>query len=373
MRYPLRRALWVTAAFLPASSGCSGILGFQDFTTTDGGESTVSSGGNGSASGDSSSGGLGGSDSGGGASSGGKSGSSGSTGVATQGPGNTDSSSSTTASTSQSTSSTAATSGPTPTCTYSSIPLPGGGTATGSNGGSATEYYFSQGTFMQDGVYKTACGYAGTEPTTSGFESVDTISTIAGTSPASDTYFAAIPGTASSSGASATDYSTFNTVGACGACVQLSANGKSIIATIVDECPISDNGPCAPAGHLDLSTSAFGALGYNQGGGGDPGGMSWQFVACPVTGGIQAMLNSAAQIYLQNTAFPITSVSVDGQNATLTVFGYWQLPTNAAGATVTLTDVEMDSVTVTIPGDVATFPMSTDLNAQFPMPTGCSN
>ena len=223
---------------------------------------------------------------------------------------------------------------------------------------------------MQSGEFKTACGYAGTEPTADSFESVDVVPNAASDSPASDMYFAAIPGNSSPPSNDATDYSTFNTVGACGACIELSANGKTIVATISDECPIATNSPCAAAGHFDLSTTAFGALGYNQSQGGDPTGLSWQFVACPVSGNIKASLNSAAQVYLQNAAFPITSVSVNGQSATLTVYGYWQLPSNASGASVTLTDVQGDSVSVTLP-QIATWPSSTDIGTQFSVPSGC--
>src|SRR5436189_231476 len=79
----------------------------------------------------------------------------------------------------------------------------GGGGTTGSGGspptqctlqnhsgnGSFTWYYFGQGTAKDGSGYRTACGYYGTE---SG--QTDTIENIASMSPASATYFAAVPG-----------------------------------------------------------------------------------------------------------------------------------------------------------------------------------
>jgi hypothetical protein len=82
-------------------------------------------------------------------------------------------------------------------------------------------------------------------------------------------------------------------------------NKAKIVATIIDECPRNSN-PLCTADHLDLSTQAFGALGYSVG---NPSGTTWKFVPCPVTGNIVAVANSANQFYLQNSAFPITSVN----------------------------------------------------------------
>lgn len=415
-----RVSLWTLVGAALTGAGCADILGFKDFSndadgsasgepgtsqeqtsgTANGGTSNQNGGGGTTATGGST-GGTGGANSGtGGSNNGGTGGTTGNTGGSTGstgttgggtgggssetssgggtgggGGGSSSSKSSTGASSgsgtaASSSSSLPTSSGPPPACTYSSVPEPGGGTTSGATSGTATEYYFGQcsGCFVGS-TYKTACGYAGTEPTANGFNSVDVVPNAASLSPASDMYFAAIPG-ASSPDSNPTDYTTFNTVGACGACVELSANGKTIVATVIDECPISSNPHCSEGGHLDLSTTAFGALGFNQSGGGDPSGLSWQFVACPVSGDIQASLNSPAQVYFQNTAYPITSVSVNGQAATLTIYGYWQLPTNASGATVTLTDVEGDTVTVMLP-TIATWPASTSIGIQFQQATGC--
>jgi hypothetical protein len=189
----------------------------------------------------------------------------------------------------------------------------------------------------------TACGYQGTE--SGGM--IDTVQNIANTSPASDTYFAAIPGV-----------SGFSTVNDCGACVEITNGGTSIVATIIDECP-TDNGEntaCSSGNsvpnlaHLDLSYSAWKALNYNSG---DPSNTTWKFVSCPVTGNITTSLKSgnSNQVYIENTVLPIVSVTYNGQQATHLSYGAWQLPngTNVQGATVTLTDVEGHTVTITIP------------------------
>jgi expansin (peptidoglycan-binding protein) len=196
-------------------------------------------------------------------------------------------------------------------------------------------------------MYLTACGYQGTE---SGM--IDAVQNIANTSPASNRYFAAIPGS-----------SGFNTVNDCGACVEITNGGTTIIATIIDECP-TDNGQnplCAQAGHLDLSYGAWQALGYSTG---DPSGTTWKFVSCPVTGNVTARIKSGNpdQVYLQNTVLPITAVTYGGQPANHLSYGVWQLPNGAAaaGATLVLTDVEGHTVTVTVPSGGG------DTGRQFP-------
>ena len=123
-----------------------------------------------------------------------------------------------------------------------------------SGNGSFTYYYFGQGTAKDGSGYRTACGYYGTE---SG--QVDTIQNIANTSPAKNTYFAAIPG-----------QNGFDSKSHCGECVQITGqNGKQVIATIIDECPYGgdgNNSACAnnPNGHLDLSVDVFNQLGYSD-------------------------------------------------------------------------------------------------------------
>ena len=213
---------------------------------------------------------------------------------------------------------------------------------------SFTWYDFGQGTGQDNLGYRTACGYTGHEP--SGQDS-DTVQNIA--FPA---YFAAIPGASGSN---------FETVNHCGACAQLTNGGKSIIATIVDECPLDSNPACASTGHLDLSRAAFNALGYGVG---NPSGTTWKYVPCPVSGGVvvRGKSGNANQVYIENVVLPIQAVSVNGQPAQHLSYGAWQLPVNATvGLTLTLTDSSgrMTNVRIadTNPGD------STSTGTQEPL------
>lgn len=215
----------------------------------------------------------------------------------------------------------------TSTCTLPNSP--------NSGSGSFTWYYFGQnsGGFV-NGVYTTACGYQGTE---SSGESSDKMNNIA-----NPQYFVAIPGTNSSN---------FNTVGMCGACVQLNGqNGKSIIATITDECPEDINQPCAsdPNGHLDVGYPGFQQLGFSTG---NPSGTTWKYVPCPVTGNVVIRIKSgnANQVYIENTILPIKSVTVNSGSSTELSYGPWQLPKNAAGSTLVITDYSNRSITYTVP------------------------
>ena len=85
-----------------------------------------------------------------------------------------------------------------------------------SGSGSFTHYYFGQGTGRDGSGYRTACGYYGTEGGNSPSGPVDTVTNVASMSPASATYFAAIPGN-----------NGFDSKGQCGACVQITGqNGR---------------------------------------------------------------------------------------------------------------------------------------------------
>jgi expansin (peptidoglycan-binding protein) len=180
---------------------------------------------------------------------------------------------------------------------------------------------------------------------------------IANTGFAKNTYFAAIPSASSND---------FDTVNECGACVEITHGGTTIVATIVDACPKDSNSPCQSAGHLDLSTQAFDALGYSVG---DPTGTTWQFAPCPVTGNIEGRPKNgnADQVYLENSVFPIVSVSVGGQPAQHLSYGAWQLPngTIASGASLAMTDAVGHTATGTVPSGGG------DLGVQFPSPSNC--
>ena len=207
-------------------------------------------------------------------------------------------------------------------------------------------------------TFKGACGYSVNETTNSGQNSVDVVSNAANTSPASNTYFAAIPGLASPS-PNQSIASTFNTVTDCGACIEITgANGKKIVATVIDECPISSNSACASTGHLDLSTQAFDQLGYTVG---NPTNTTWKFVPCPITTSIVAMPNGSAsnnQWYFENSVYPITAVNGQGP----TQFGYFSV----APGSVTITS---GAVNLSVQGVLSGGGGS--INAQFAEPTGC--
>ena len=183
-----------------------------------------------------------------------------------------------------------------------------------SGNGSFTWYYFGQGTARDGNGYRTACGYYGTEN-----GQTDTIENIASMSPASATYFAAIPG-----------QNGFDSKSHCGECVQITGqNGTVIIATVIDECPYgSDGGNSACAanagGHLDLSKPAFDRLGYSVG---NPSGTNWKFIPCPVSGNVKVRFKSGNnnEFFVENVITPIASVSVNGTSASRQSYGAWHV------------------------------------------------
>jgi hypothetical protein len=242
-------------------------------------------------------------------------------------------------------------------------PATGGTTGTGGNAstscgtlspsasgnGEFTHYNFGQGTSKGElGDYQTACGYLGTE---SG--QTDTVLNIANTSPAKNTYFAAIPGDGS-----------FNTSGSCGACVQISNNGKTVIATIIDECPESSNPICSQnkTGELDLSVDVFNALGFANG---NPTGTSWKVVPCPVTGNVVVRVKQVNELYIENVILALKSVSGPGGNASRTSYGSWHFNSNiTGGAQLMLTDAANRTLAVTVSS--TSVDQNQDTGKQFP-------
>ena len=255
------------------------------------------------------------------------------TAVSTQSSSTTSRSSSTS---SQSSTSSSTPPPPVPPCTF--------GTAYDADG-SLGWYYFGQGTAEQSVMYKPACGYLGTE-SGSGMTAIDTVSNIANTSPAKNTYFAAISG---ASGAN------FDTVADCGACVEIANGAAKIVATVIDECPADTNPQCV-ASHLDLSTQAFDALSYAVG---NPSGVTWKFVPCPVTGNIQAVKNGTNQYYLQNAAYPISTVA----GAAPTNFGYFAVAPGSGISVVSAAGNQTLTLTIPTAGG--------DTGAQFASASGC--
>jgi expansin (peptidoglycan-binding protein) len=149
-------------------------------------------------------------------------------------------------------------------------------------------------------------------------------------------YFAAFP------------VGTFGQGTFCGMCVDVTFLGKSITATVVDECAT-----CPTSNHIDLGPAAAQALGLGQNGQtGDPtSGVTWKAVECPVGGNIVATFNNgfAGQLYFQNVTFPVKSATAGGHVATQR-FGFWDFGTSVAGQSVTLTDGVGHTVTGVVPG-----------------------
>jgi hypothetical protein len=130
-------------------------------------------------------------------------------------------------------------------------------------------------------------------------------------------------------------------------CVDVTYQGQSITATIVDECAT-----CSSAGHIDLSLQAATALGIGQHGtsGDVTSGVTWKPVACITSGDIVGVFNNgyAGQLYFQNVVFPVASATAGGHAATQ-ANGYWDFGTSVSGQSVTLTDTLGHSVTGTVP------------------------
>ena len=220
--------------------------------------------------------------------------------------------------------------------------------------GSFTQYWFSQCVGCPLNPYTTACGYQGTEPSGMSSDIMTNIPTPG--------YFAAIPANSS------TD---FNTSKYCGACAQITNGSRSVIVTIVDQCPMDTNAPCRnnPGGHLDLSVAAFSALGFPTG---NPTGTTWRFVPCPVTTTpashnvvVRIKMLNPNEIFIENEVTPIATVSLNGVQATRQFYGAWHFANNIpAGATLTLTDIAGRTITVQV--NSTTPNQNQDTGKQFP-------
>jgi len=221
-----------------------------------------------------------------------------------------------------------------------------------SGNGSFTWYYFGQGTARDGSGYRTACGYYGTEN-----GQTDTIENIASMSPASATYFAAVPGT-----------NGFDSKSHCGECIEVTGqNGTKIIATVIDECPYgSDGGNTAcqanAGGHMDLSKAAFDRLGYPTG---NPSGTNWRYVPCPVSGNVKVRFKSGNnnEFFVENVITPIASVTVNGTGASRQSYGAWHVGSAiSTPATLNLTDMAGRMISVTLNSGTS----NQDSGRQFP-------
>jgi expansin (peptidoglycan-binding protein) len=204
------------------------------------------------------------------------------------------------------------------------------------NNGSVTRYDFKQGTSLP------ACAYAITH---TGGGSDGDWDTVEGISTGDGGYFGAM---------NTTD---FNQGAACGACVEAGYNGKKVVLTIVDECPIGSN-PVCTKGHIDLSRKAIRQLEPN-GSLENLKGVSWRYVKCPASGNVKARLhpNQNADwqpVVIENGLYPIKSVTLNGANATRTGNSSggnaWIASPQKPPYTVKATDVNNNAITFSYSG-----------------------
>ena len=219
--------------------------------------------------------------------------------------------------------------------------------------GSLTHYWFAQGT---SGIGDVHCSYG-----------IQSNPDRAYGAQGEGQYFAAM---------NTADYAS---AAACGACVEVSRdNGKSVVVTVVDECPISSNPKCVP-GHIDLSTAAFQQLGDPElegylGERAGRGKISWKYVPCPSTGPIALQLKEASnqfwnEFLIRNHPYPIKSAEVEINSnwvqALRQPYNYWLPPDGAMGNyKVRITDINGSTVTHQFLLDGAIQPASSNFSCQ---------
>ena len=87
----------------------------------------------------------------------------------------------------------------------------------------------------------------------------------------------------------------WNDSGVCGACVEITANGKKLVVQITDECPdVAPNTQWCFKGshHIDLNNAANDSLGAS----GNPA-VTWKYVACTPTGNIKYYFDKGTKQY----------------------------------------------------------------------------
>ena len=207
------------------------------------------------------------------------------------------------------------------------------------NDGSITWYNFNQGTRA---IGDVNCSFG---ISSSGTDSVNGVYTGNGT------YFAAL-NTADYAGAAN-----------CGACVEVTRGNRSVVATVVDQCPIGSNSKCVK-GHIDLSVAAFTQLGTQREGyigrRANNDNIIWKFVSCPTRGNVTFRLKEPSNRYwnmviVENHKYPVArvEVNVNGRwlNASRQSFNFWLPPNGSFGTMPTqvrATDINGSTVTGTV-------------------------
>jgi expansin (peptidoglycan-binding protein) len=106
----------------------------------------------------------------------------------------------------------------------------------------------------------------------------------------------------------------YDNANACGSCLEMSYQGRTVTVTVVDECPIGSNPTCT-AGHVDLSRGAWNML-TNNAPGTQIGGVNWREVACPTTENVTFQLKEPQNQYwneflVRNHRYPIVKAEVE--------------------------------------------------------------
>ncbi len=127
----------------------------------------------------------------------------------------------------------------------------------------------------------------------------------------------------------------------CGMCMDVTYAGRTLMATVVDQCATCGNSP----GHIALSANLARDLGVGVGSvSGDVLGATWTAVACPITsnnGNIVVAWDSNGRASFQNVTFPVATVA-----GTMQTGGAWIVD---AGASVTLTDLVGHQIMAVMP------------------------
>jgi expansin len=195
------------------------------------------------------------------------------------------------------------------------------------NNGEATVYWFGQGTINFGDI---ACGF-GIQPGNLGNGDGDAVNGIA-----DPTLFAAM------------NTQNYEDSAACGSCVEMSYQGRTVTVTVVDECPIGSNPTCT-AGHIDLSRGAWNQL-TNNAAGTQIFGVNWRQVACPTTENVTIQLKEPDNEYfneflVRSHRYPIAKAEVEATpgtwlETTRQRYNYFRPPNDDMGTyRVRLTDI----------------------------------
>jgi expansin (peptidoglycan-binding protein) len=195
------------------------------------------------------------------------------------------------------------------------------------NNGQATVYWFAQGTVNNGNV---ACNF-GIRPGNPGNGQGDAVNGL----PNPELFIAM-------------NTTNYRGASACGACVEMTYQGRNVTATVADECPIGSNPTCTP-GHLDLSRGAWNAL-TNNAAGTEINGVNWRFVPCAGEANVTIELKEPENLYwnqflVRGHRFPVAKAEVELANGTWVEaarqgYNYFEPPEGVMGTyRVRVTDV----------------------------------